>query len=109
MKQGVRLWFQTDSFIKGTHNQQVIVTIADLKGNDPAVIKIQNGTQVYFMDLGADIILELCHIGQPFIIWRVCMKVPVQVISGDMFGIIRCSCTTLWVPLYSRLYEVLTT
>ena len=62
---------------------------ADLKGDDPTVIQIQNGTQVYFMDLGAGVILELCHIRQPFLVRSVRMEVPVQVVSGDMCRIIR--------------------
>ena len=109
MEQGMRIRLQMNSFVEGIHHQRIIIMVADLKGNDPAVIQIQNGTQIYFMDLDADLILKLCHIGQPFFIWRNRMKVPVQVIPGDMYRIVRCSCTTLWLPLYSRLYAVLTT
>lgn len=82
---------------------------ADLKGDDPTVIQIQNGTQVYFMDLGAGVILELCHIRQPFLVRSSCMKIPVQIIPCDVCGIIAAPGTTLRLPLYSRLNVIFTT
>ena len=85
----MRVRLQPNGFIKSVHNEWVIIMIADLKRYDPTVIQIQNGTQIDLMDIGANIILELCHIRQPFLVRSVRMEVPVQVVSGDMCRIIR--------------------
>ena len=76
--------FQTYSFIKGIHDQRIVIVIADLVSYDPTIIEIQNGAQIYFVNFHTDIILKLCYIGQPFIIWGICMEIPVQVILCDV-------------------------
>ena len=88
MEQGMCVRLQAYSFIKGIHHKWIIIVITDLKGHDPPVVQIQYGAQIDFMNLEADIILEFCYIGQPFLIWHIRMKVAVQIISGDMCRIL---------------------
>ena len=53
-----------------------VVLPNDSECDDPSVVEIQNGTQVHLVDLDANVILEFCYIGKPFLIWSICMKVP---------------------------------
>ena len=80
MEQRVRIRLQTNSFIKGIHHQWVIVMITDPKSHDPAVVKIQNGTQIQFLDNRTDIVFELRYISQPLLIRFISMKIPFQYI-----------------------------
>ena len=67
--------------------------------HDPPVIKIQDGTQVYLVNLDADVILEFRYIGKPFLVRRIGMKVPVQIVPGDVCGIITVSGAAFRLPL----------
>lgn len=103
MEQRVRIRLQTNSFIKGIHHQWVIVTIADLKSYDPSVIKIQNGTQVYFVNFDTNVILKFCNISKPFLVWRISMKLPVKIVLGDMRRSVAVSRAIFRLPLDSGL------
>ena len=98
---GVR--FKCHSCIKGVHNQRIVIVVSDLVSYNPAVIKIQNGAQVYLVNFDADVILELCHIGKPFLVRCVSMKIPVQIVLCDMCRIIAVPSATLRLPLNRRL------
>ena len=47
------------SLIKSVHDKRIVIVTADLVSYDPAVIKIQDGAQIYLMVFCADVILEL--------------------------------------------------
>ena len=76
MKQWVSIRFKFYSCVKGVQDQRIIIAISDSECDDPSVVEIQNGTQVHLVDLDANVILEFCYIGKPFLIWSICMKVP---------------------------------
>ena len=77
--------------------------IADLVSYDPAVIKIQDGAQVYLMNICADVILELSYISQPFLIRSIRVEIPVKVILRDVRQIITAFCAALRFPFDRRL------
>ena len=61
----MRVWLKGHSLVKSVHDKRIVIVIADLVSYDPAVIKIQDGAQVYLMNICADVILELSYISQP--------------------------------------------
>ena len=103
MEQWMCIWFNSNGFIESVHDKRIVIVITDFKGNDPPVIKIQNGAQVYLMDLDADVILELCHIGQPLLIRCICMKVTIQIVPGDVRRIVTAFGAAFRLPLDYRL------
>ncbi|SFK88489.1 hypothetical protein SAMN04488076_107119, partial [Trichococcus palustris] len=90
VKQRMSIRFILYGRIKSLEDYRHIVSITNYVGDNSTVIKIQNGTQIYFLNFRSFVILEFGHIGQPFFIWCICTKVPVEVIFGDM---IRILCT----------------
>ena len=108
MKQWLSARLKSYSSIKGIHNQRIVIVVSDYVGHNSSVKKIQNGTQVYLVNFYADIILEFRHIGKPLLVRGIRMKIPVQVILGDMCRIITVSGTVLWFPFDRRLDMFLT-
>ena len=96
------------SFIKRIHNQRIVIVVTNLIGHNPTIIEIQNGAQVYLMDFDADVILELCYIGQPLLIRCICMEVTIQIVPGDVCRIIATSGAALRFPLDRGLDVLLT-
>ena len=103
MKQWMSARFQLHSSIKGVQDQRIVIVIPNYVGYDPAVIKIQNSTQIYFVNFDPDVILELCHIGEPFFVWCVSMKIPVKIVPCDVCRIIAAFSTVLRFPFDCRL------
>lgn len=87
------------SFIKRAHNQRIVIMLADFICHDPAIIEIQYGTQIYFVSVPPDVILELSDIRQPFLVRCVCVKVTVEIVFGDMCRVLAASGAALWPPL----------
>ena len=98
VKQWMCIRLNSHRFIKRIHNKRIIVVVTDLIGHDPAVIEIQNGAQVYLVDLDTNVILELRHIRQPLRVWCICMEVTIQIVSGDVCRIIAVSGAALRLP-----------
>jgi hypothetical protein len=65
MEQRMSIRLKGHSLIKSVHDKRIVIVTADLVSYDPAVIKIQDGAQIYLMDFCADVILELSYISQP--------------------------------------------
>ena len=61
MEQRMRVRLKGHSLVKSVHDKRIVIVIADLVSYDPAVIKIQDGAQIYLMDFCADVILELSY------------------------------------------------
>ncbi len=103
MKQRMSVRFKSHCSIEGIHNQRIVIAVSDLESDNSTVIKIKNSTQVHFVNLYANVILEFCHVSKPFLVRSVSMKIPVQVILCDMCRIIAVFCATLRFPLDRRL------
>ena len=88
--------------VKGLKNQGVVVGITDDERHDSPVIEIQNGAEIELMLLSSDVILELCHISQPFLVWPVRMKSPVQNICCQVFWIGSLPCAAVVAVLDGR-------
>ena len=91
------------SLIKSVHDKRIVIVTADLVSYDPAVIKIQDGAQIYLMDFCADVILELSYISQPFLIRSIRVEIPVKVILRDVRRIITAFCAAPRFPFDRRL------
>ena len=85
VKQRMCIRITSDCFIKRFKYERIVVDVSDFERYDSPVIQVENGTQVDFFDLCADIILEFRNICQPFLVWSVCMKIPVKNILGSYF------------------------
>ena len=94
---GIR--FAGHRFIKSIHDKWIVVVVSDLKCHDPPVIQVEDSAQVDLVDFHTDIVLELRHVRQPFLVRRIGMKVPVQIVLCDMCRIIAASCAALRLPL----------
>ena len=103
MEQRMRVWLKGHSLVKSVHDKRIVIVIADLVSYDPAVIKIQDGAQVYLMNICADVILELSYISQPFLIRSIRVEIPVKVILRDVRRIITAFCAALRFPFDCRL------
>ncbi len=95
-------------FIKGIEYQGIIISVTDDIGYDTSVIKIQDRTEIYllnlqFLDLWADIILKFCYIRQPLFIRLICMKITAQKIFRYVLRILCLSCTAVITVLDRRL------
>ena len=64
--------------IQSVKYQRIIVAVTDDIRNDSAVIQIEDCAEVQFVHRGAFVPLELCYIGQPLLVGRTCVKLPVQ-------------------------------
>ena len=82
---GVRIGGQ--SLIQRLVGQGAVVGIPEDKGNDPPVIKVQDGAEVELMHTWTHIIFELRHIRQPLFVGLFCVELAVQHIFRQ----------TLWV------------
>ena len=98
MKQWMRARLQRYRGIKSVHDQRIVIAVSDYVGYNPAVIEIQDGTQVYLVNFNPDVILKFCHIGEPFFVWCVSMKIPVKIVPCDVCRIIAAFGTTFRFP-----------
>ena len=103
MKQWMSVRLQFHSGIKGVHDQRIVIMVSDHVGYNSAVIEIQDGTQIYLVNLDPDVILELRHIGEPFFVWCVSMKIPVKIVPCDVCRIVAAFGTALRFPFDRRL------
>jgi hypothetical protein len=103
MKQRVSVRLKFHGCVKGVHDQWIIIMISNHESYNPTIIKIQNGTQIYFLNLDSDVILEFCHIGKPFFVRSIRMKIPIQIILCDIRRIIAAPSTALGLPFDRRL------
>lgn len=78
VEQGMGIGIPCHSLVKGVKNQGVVIGIPDNKGYDAPVIEVQYGTEIDLVFLRANVILELCHIRQPFLVRLLRMKFSLQ-------------------------------
>ena len=69
---------EPDSFIKCGKYKIIVVALTNLESYDTSVIKVENGTQIQLLDDRANIVFELCHIGEPLLIRLICVEIPFQ-------------------------------
>ena len=81
--------------VKGLKDQGVVVAVPDDERYDAPVIKIQNSTEIDLVFLCSDVILELCHISQPFLVRLVRMKFPLQNILCQILWIGSLQCAAV--------------
>ena len=98
MKQWMSIRLQRYRGIKSVHDQRIVIAVSDHVGYNPAVIEIQDGTQVYLVNFDPNVILKFCHIGEPFFVWCVSMKIPVKIVPCDVCRIIAAFGTTFRFP-----------
>jgi len=68
-------------------HQRIVVGIPNHITDNPSVIQIQDGTEIYFLYLNANVILEFSNIGQPFLVGSICLEFPVQQIIRQVIWI----------------------
>ena len=97
----VRVGF--NSGIKCVKNQRIVIAVSDNKGDNPAVIQIQNGTEINLVYGCSFIPLKLSHICQPLLIGHSGMELAVQPVLRDVLGIGGLPGTAVVLVLNSRL------
>ena len=81
--------------VKGIKDQSIVIRIPDDEGYDAPVVEIQNGAEIDLVFLCSYVILELCHVSQPFLVWLVRMKFPFQNILCQILWIGSLPCTAV--------------
>ena len=107
VKQRMGIWIGFYRLVKCFEYQWVVVTFAHNKGYDSPIIKVKDGAQVHFMHNKILIPLEFCHIGQPFLIGSIIMKVTGEQIFCDVLRILRTSGTVVAAVLNGGFYAFL--
>jgi hypothetical protein len=72
---------------EGFIDQRIVVAVSNHICDDPSVIQIQDRAEIYFSFLRSDIVFELGHVCQPFLVWRICMEVPVEDVFCDVLRV----------------------
>lgn len=97
----VRIGFH--SLIKGFVDKRVIIALTEYVGHDTPVAKVKDSAEIELMCGNAFVPLELRHIGQPFFIGFVRIKLAVQDILRNVLGIIGLPGTAVAGVLDGRL------
>ena len=103
VKQRVCVRVGLNSSIQCVKYKRIIVAVTDNVSNDPAVIQIQNRTQIHLVYNRSFVPLKLCYIGQPLLIGHSCMKLSVQPILCDVLRIGSLSGAAIVLVLNGRL------
>ena len=82
------VWIGLHSLVKGLVDKQVIIALAEHIGHDAPVAKVKNGAQIEFMYRDPLVPFELRHVGQPFFIGLVRVKLAVQKILRNVLWIL---------------------
>lgn len=91
------------SLVEGVKNQSVVVGITDNERHDSPVEEVQNGTEIELMLLSFNVILELCYISQPLLVWLGRMEFPIQNICCQILWIGSLTCAAVAAVLNGRL------
>ena len=76
-------------------HQWIVVNIPDRIADNPPVIQIQDGTEIYLLYLNTNVVLEFSNIGQPFLVGFVCFEFPVQQIICQIIRILALPGTSM--------------
>lgn len=104
VKQGMCVRIGLNRLVKGFENQRIVVALTEHIGHDAAVTKIQNCTQIEFVNLSSLIPFEFCYIGKPLLVGLCGIELPVQKILGKILGIPRTPGTSTTVVFHGRAY-----
>jgi len=95
MEQRMSVWIGFHSFVKGFVDKRVIIALTEYIGHDTPVAKVKNGAQIEFMYRNPLVPFELRHIGQPFFIGLVRVKLAVQKILRNVLWVLGTPGATL--------------
>lgn len=87
MEQRVCVRIVSHGFVEGLVYQSAVICIPNDCRNDSTVIQVQDSTEIDLMYHWTNIILELGHIRQPFLIGPVCMELAVQNVFRRMLWV----------------------
>ena len=59
-------------------HQRIVIVIPDYIADNPSVIQIQDGTEIYLLYLNANVVLEFSNICEPFLVGFICFEFPIQ-------------------------------
>jgi hypothetical protein len=68
--------------------QRIVIGIPNHIADNPSVIQIQDSTEIDFLDLNANIVLEFSNICEPFLVGFICFEFPIQQIVCEVKGIL---------------------
>ena len=68
--------------------KKVVIAIADNKGYDAPIVKIQNGTKVDFVCFRTFVPFEFRYVSKPLFIGPLCMEFAIQYIFSNVLGIL---------------------
>lgn len=95
MEQRMGVWIGFHSLVKGLVDERVIIALAEHIGHDTPIAKVKNGAQIEFMYRNPLVPFEFRHIGQPFLIGLICVKLAVQKILRNVLWILGAPGATL--------------
>ena len=98
----VRICFY--SLIKGLEHKRIVVAVTYDIGNNSPVTKIQNRTQVDFMNFNSFIPFEFRNIGKPLFVGMLCVKLTVQTVLCYILRILGLPGTSMVVVLNCRFH-----
>lgn len=102
VKDWVSIGIGLNSSVKSVVNKRIVIAVADHIGNDPSVIKIKDCTEIDLALLSVLIPFEFCYIRQPFLVWSVCMEIPVKNVLSQKLRILSIPGTATVCVLYGR-------
>ena len=102
--QRVCIWICGNRCAECVKHQRIVIGIPNHIADNPSVIQIQDGTEIYFLYLNANVVLELSNIGQPFLVGLVCLKFPIQQIVCQIIWILALPGTAV-VAVLNRGYN----
>ena len=79
---------QGHCLLKSVVDQRVVVAVTDHICDDPSVIQIQDRAKIEFLFLCSHVIFEFRDIRQPFLVWCICMEIPVKDVFCNMLRIL---------------------
>ena len=82
-------------------NQRIVIGIPNHIADNPSVIQIQDGTEIYFFYFNADIILEFSNISKPFLVGFICLELAIQQIVCQVIRILALPGATV-VVVFNR-------
>ena len=65
----------------------IVIVFSNLVSYNTPVIKVENGTQVQFLDSRTNVVFELCYISKPLLIGLVSVKSLFRIFSAVICGV----------------------
>ena len=93
--QRVCIWICGNRCAECVKHQRIVIGIPNHVADDPSVIQIQDGTEIYLLYFNTDVVFEFGNIGQPFLVGLVCLEFPVQQIVCQVIWIFALPSATM--------------